>query len=158
MPQVFGSDELGLVSESSFLWVEAGFLEDVEAHEQALKGAGFEEGNLPHYIDRSGFHPRGVAYGQHLRSDGTHHTWAVARVANPDVDPNARETTVGGQTPRYSVEIHAVPKNPNGRARGSITPIWQGNDIRQFLNGQRRSPEDMTWPQVQKAMATGPRR
>lgn len=157
MPQLFGADQVDLISLSS-LWFEAGFLENVEAHEKALGDAGFEQGQLPANIDRRGFHPRGDAWGKHLRSDQNHHTWAVARVANPQVDPNARRTDVGGQTPRYTVEIHSVPKNPqSGRARGSVTPIWEGNDITEFLGG-RRGDGGMTWPDVQKVMATGPRR
>src|SRR5689334_2341946 len=124
MPQVFGAEELGLIIEAS-LWSESGFLEDVEAHEKALADAGFEHNNFPANVDRSNFHPRGDVWGQHLRSDANHHTWALARVANPEVNPNARQTEVGGQKPRYSVEIHSVPKNPQGRMRGSITPIWE---------------------------------
>lgn len=156
MPQVFGADELGLIAESSLL-AEAGFLEDVEAHEQALGSAGFGHNDFPVNVDKSNFHPRGDVWGQHLRSDPSHHTWALARVANPETNPNARITDVGGQKPRYSVEIHSVPKNPQSRARGSITPIWEGNDIREFLGG-RRTDGGMTWPDVQKAMQTGPRR
>jgi hypothetical protein len=155
MPQVFGSHELGLISEAS-LWSEAGYLEDVEAHEKALEQAGFESGQFPTNIDRTNFHPRGEIWGQHLRSDANHHTWAIARIANPGVDPNSRKTDVGGQRPRYSVEIHSVPKNPGGRARGSVTPIWEGNDIRHFLSGQRRDG-GMTWPDVQRAMS-GPKK
>lgn len=157
MPQVFGSDQLGLVSESS-LWIESGFLENVEAHENALGEAGFEQGSLPTHIDSSGFHPRGDVWGQHLRSDPKHHTWAVARVAHPETDPNARQTDVGGSKPRYSVEIHSVPRNPqSARAKGSVTPIWEGNDIRHFLSGGG-GRGGMTWPDVQRAMSTGPRR
>lgn len=157
MPQVFGSDKLGLIAESS-LWSEAGYVEDVEAHEGALHDAGFEEGNTPVNVDKTGFHPRGSFWGQHLRSDpgkDGNHTWAIARVANPTTDPNAKQFEIGGR-PRYVVEIHTVPKNPQStKARGSVTPIWEGNDIRHFLTGRGTG---MGWPQVQKAMSTGPRR
>lgn len=158
MPQVFGAEELGLLSMSS-LWVEADFLSDVDEHEKALAGAGFEHSALPTYIDDSGFHPRGNVWGQHLTSDGTHHTWAVARVANPGANPNARETGIGGVKPRYAVEIHKVPKNPqSARVRNTVTPIWEGNDIRQFVSGEGARPGRMTWPDVQKAMTKGPRK
>jgi hypothetical protein len=157
MPQVFGADELGLVVETS-LWIEAGFLEDVEAHEASLRDAGFNQGDLPVYVDRTGFHPRGDVWGQPLTSDRAHHTWAVARVANPETDPNARQTDVGGAKPRYAVEIHKVPKNPQSRAQGSITSLWEGNDIRQFLTGRGAKAGQMTWPHVQRAMQTGPGR
>lgn len=157
MPQVFGSDELVLIAKSS-LWVEAGFLEDVEAHEKALHDAGFEnQEDLPVYLDTSGFHPRGYYWGQHLTSDKNHHTWVVARTANPEVDPNRRDTNVGGRH-RYAVELHKVPVNPdNARTPGSVTPLWEGNDIRHFLTGQRRDSHDqrMTWPQVQRVMQKG---
>lgn len=157
MPQLFGVDQLDLMSLSS-LWVEAGFLENVEAHEKALSSAGFNQGELPANVNKEGFHPRGDVWGQHLRSDSTHHTWAVARVVNPMMDPNARRTDVGGEKPRYSVEIHSVPKvQGSARARGSITPIWEGNDITEFLEG-RRTDGGMTWPDVQRAMQQGSRR
>jgi hypothetical protein len=156
MPQVFGSDQTGLIAEAS-LWSESGFLEDVEGHEKALAGAGFEHGAIPTYANKEGFHPRGDVWGQHLTSDNTHHTWAVARVQNPDVDPNSRQTAVGGAKPRYAVEIHKVPKNPQStRARNAVTPIWEGNDINHFLEG--RPGGGMGWPQVQKAMQRGPRK
>lgn len=160
MPQVFGADQIGLISQAS-LFSEAGFIEDVDAHEEALRGAGFDDGNLPVRMDRSGFHPRGAVFGQHLTSDKAHHTWAIARVANPEVNPNARETDVGGPKSRYAVEIHKVPVDPsNARTPASVTPIWEGNDIRQFVHGQRIGPDDkrMTWPRVQQAMMRGPRK
>lgn len=156
MPQVFGAEELELVKTAS-LWVEADFLGDVEKHENALAGAGFDSETLPVNLDRSVLHPRGQVWGQHLRSDGTHHYYAVAHVANPEVDPNARETSVGGAKSRYSVEVHAVPKNPQGRAKGVVTPVWHGNDVTKFLGGVRRSPDDMTWPDIQRTMKKGPR-
>lgn len=156
MPQVFGAGEIGLISQAS-LWVQADFLEDVDEHERALAGAGFED-RLPAFLDRSGFHPRGDVWGQHLMSDKTHHTWAIARVANPRAEPNARQTEVGGASPRYAVEIHKVPVNPEGRAKGSVTPVWEGNDIRHFLTGQGARPGQMTWAHIQKAMQQGPRR
>lgn len=157
MPQVFGADQLGLMAEAS-LWVEAEYLDDVEAHENALRGAGFNQGELPTYIDKSQFHPRGDVWGQHLTSPGQHHVWAVARVQNPEVNPNARQTDVGGETPRYKVEIHRVPRNPNGRAKNEVIPVWEGNDIRHFLSGQGARPGQMTWPHVQRAMGSGPRK
>lgn len=157
MPQVFGSGQLGLIAESS-LWVEAGFLEDIEAHEGALAGAGFDQADLPVNLDTTGFHPRGSVWGQHLTSDKNHHTWVIARTANPETNPNARDTSVGGK-PRYVAEVHKIPVNPqNTRVAGSVMPIWHGSDIRQFVNGQRRGPDDreLTWPQVQQAMKRGP--
>ncbi len=156
MPQVFGADEIGLISESS-LWTKAEFIDDVNEHERALGEAGFED-RLPARLDRSSFHPRGDAWGQHLRSDRTHHTWAIARVSNPETNPNARQTDVGGAKPRYSVEIHAVPINPDSRVKGSVTPVWEGNDIRHFLTGQGAKPGQMTWAHIQRAMQQGPRR
>lgn len=156
MPQVFGADELGLVAESS-LWVEAGFLEDVEAHEAALHEAGFGQQELPVLINRSDFHPRGDVWGQHLTSDKTHHTWAVARVQNPEVDPNAKQFGIGGARPRYSVEIHKVPVNPHGRARPEALQVWEGNDIRQFITGQGMKTGQMAWPHIQQAMRLGPK-
>lgn len=158
MPQVFGEGQLDLMRTSS-LWTHAGYLEDVEAHEKALDAAGFKQGELPANVNKAGFDPRGDVWGQHLTSDKDHHTWAIARVANTGTNPNARQTDVGGAKPRYVVEIHKVPKNPqSARARGSVTPFWEGNDVRQFLTGQGAKPGQMTWAHVQKAMSTGPRR
>lgn len=156
MPQVFGTDQIGLMATAS-LWLEAGYLEDVEDHERALADKGFEHGAVPTHVNREGFHPRGDVWGQHLTSDKTHHTWAIARVANPQANPNAKETQVGGIKPRYTVEIHKVPKNPeSARAHHLVTPIWEGNNINHFLEG--RPGGGMGWPQVQRAMQTGPRK
>ncbi|HEY6018627.1 MAG TPA: hypothetical protein VIY48_01690 [Candidatus Paceibacterota bacterium] len=164
MPQVFGSGEIELTKVSAF-FVEADYLDDVQAHENALSGAGFDSDSIPVNLDRTGHNPRGQIWGKHLMSDNTHHRYAIVRVSNPEVNPNDKEAAVGGVR-RYAAEIHTVPrypagsqKNPSGRIKGSVTPIWQGNDITKFIGGVRRGPEDVgrTWPDIQKAMQRGTR-
>lgn len=157
MPQVFGVSELPLFAVAS-LWVEADFLDDVNAHEKAISDSGFTSEGLPPNLNTTGFHPRGQVWGQHLASTPTHHTWGILRVANPAANPNSTDFSVGGEVPRYSFEIHHFPR-ASGKA-GTVTPVWQGNDATQFLSGRLRNRDDVgkTWPDIEKALRRGPRK
>jgi hypothetical protein len=147
MPQVFGADQIGLMSVAS-LWAEAAgmsgerFAALVAEDDRHIRGAGFGDA-APVQLRK----PAGEFLTMPLNSTKTHFIHAVWHVANRGANPGEIPSTqmnqgkkMPGGGPRYSVSIHLVPRNKDARGEAGRyveVPIGSYTRAHEFT----RSPE-----------------
>lgn len=147
MPQVFGADQMGLISVAS-MWAEAAgmsgdkFAALVAEDDRHMRSAGFGD-QTPVNLRR----PAGEFLTMPLNSTKTHFIHAVWHVANRTANPGeipstqmsqGKKTPGGG--PRYSVSIHLIPRRPEARGEAGKyveVPIGSYTRAHEFT----RSPE-----------------